>query len=223
MTVPWGRIPAESARWQTLFIFIIIFTALLFRALPLHAQGQGTPAADLLGVEWNGREEGRGDFTLVRQASSNVFDHYAITSNNPGGRREGTVTVDRFRAKVKMGKIMSGGKELACDGAFSGDRRFVSGVCYDGTNPVSTGGYAFTWWATVERSERGRQLPYPMNINLATVKELERFLRLDPVTARNIIDHKLNVGVLRDPRDLLGAGIVPEQVFERIRHGVTIK
>lgn len=223
MTVPSSRTPAESARCRTLFILNILVTVLLFRVLPLDAQGQATPAADLRGVEWNGREEGRGDFRLVRQVSSNVFDYYALTSNDPAGRREGTVTVDRFRAKVKMRKIMSGGKELACDGTFSGDRRFVSGVCYDGTNPVSTGGYAFTWWATVERSERGRQLPYPMNINLATVKELERFLRLDPVTARNIIDHKLKVGVLRDPRDLLRAGVVSEQVFERIRHGVTVK
>ncbi len=196
---------------------------LIVSCLTVAVEAQGTPEVDLLGVEWNGREEGRGDFRLVRQGSSNLFGYYPITSNDPGGRRRGTVTVDRFRAKVKMRKIVSGGEELVCDGTFSGDRLFVSGVCYDGGNTVSTGGHAFAWWATIERSERGRRLPYPINVNLATVKELEQFLRLDPVTARNIVDRKLTVGEIPDPRDLLEAGIVTEQVFERIRHAITVK
>jgi hypothetical protein len=185
------------------FIFVICFSS-FFLAFPVWS--------DSLGSRWDGRENKDCDFTLFRSDPSVPNFEYQSVCRSNGQKIHGKVSIDFFNGRVKV-KKQANGKETICDGIISGDSKFVSGVCYADE-------HKYFWWATITQHSPGSR-PQRVNLNTATVAELESYLGLDGRTARNIIEAKLVHESFSDPEDLLDYEVVPEDVFFKIQPMIT--
>ena len=105
---------------------------------------------------------------------------------------------------------------------FSSDARFIGGLCYDLIS-IPEVSNTYPWWATIERSKKQRTPVCPLNINIATVKELEDVLALDPITAREIIEHKLIIEQYSTIYELVDTYIISTPAFERIKQCISIR
>lgn len=196
---------------------------LLLILLVMPVETQSTGMQDILGVEWNGSEDTGWNFTMIRRENSNTFDYRATNIKDKNKKIKGSITVEIFKSKVKISKVIDGKNIGICDGIFSSDKRFISGLCYDPKKSAPDKSGTYSWWATVEHSREPKTPLYPLDINLATVKELETYLSLEPVSARNIVDHKLTIGSYKDIKDLLKYKVINAKTFERIKTKISVK
>ena len=178
----------------------------------LLAFSAGAQEGDRLGSTWHGTDDDQWDFRMVRERD-NEFSWEATHRGN-GRSNRGNVVVDLFRRKLKLARTI-GGFLTICDGMFSGDSKFVSGVCYGSQGETY-------WWATIQRGDLGAR-PGKVNINTATVAELEGWLGLEPAVARRIIESKLRLGAFSNPSNLLEGRILSPDVYESIRTRIAVK
>ena len=194
------------AQYSRLKNLLIIFTSCFisfFLAFPVWS--------DSLGSRWDGRENKDCDFTLSRSDPSVPDFEYQSVCRSNGQKIHGKVSIDFFNGRVKV-KKQANGRETMCDGIISADGKFVSGVCHEEKK--------YFWWATITQHSPGSR-PQRVNLNTATVAELESYLGVDGRTARNIIEAKLVHESFSDPEDLLDFEVVSEEVFSKIEPMIT--
>jgi len=196
-------LPHYSRLKNLLFIFTSCFIS-FFLAFPVWC--------DSLGSRWDGRENKDCDFTLFRSDPDAPRFEYESVCRGDGQKIHGKVWIDFFNGRVKVRK-QANGQETICDGIISADSKFVSGVCHEEKN-------RYIWWATITHHSPASR-PQRVNLNTATVAELESYLGLDGRTARNIIEAKLGLERFSDPEDLLDYEVVSEEVFSKIQPMIT--
>jgi len=214
---------------------ILFFSAAL--ALPACQQSEqptvqeaAKPLLDPLGVEWKGRDGQRWNVTAIRKANSNEFNLLRQDRTDPQQTTQGKLLVDVYNDKLKVTKVIAG-ITFQCDGLLSSDHRFISGVCFRTIGEEQVVVPDHDWWVTIRHglqqsgSAAKGDAPSPpkLNINFATVDELERQLQLDPEQARAVIEYKLNAGRIASIDDLHRSGTLPAKVVKDLQTKVSFQ
>lgn len=140
--------------------------------------------------------------------------------------------MDVFGERKDRLKIIKriGDTTYQCDGLVSSDHRFISGVCFILIGDVVLRDH--DWWVTVQQqalphkvseSARKTQPEQKLNLNLATVEELEQYLNLDPEQARSVVDYKLGAGRIKSLGDLQQAGILSAKLAASLAERVVVR
>jgi competence protein ComEA len=74
---------------------------------------------------------------------------------------------------------------------------------------------------TPSASGRGTPTPSKININTASLPELESLTGIGPVTAQKIVDYRLQNGPFKRLEDLLDLKLVPASTFDKIKEMIT--
>jgi hypothetical protein len=155
---------------------LLAVLALAAQARAALAPSSASPAPRDPGAAWAGGEADGWDLLATRQgpgADGAVL--YSYEASGPGGKtRRGTLEVTSGPRHVKAALLGPTGALLrAYDGTFSEDGRVVTGDVWEITAD-GTRGPRLAFWATVESSARGTAPPPPLELNRASVLELER-------------------------------------------------
>ena len=74
---------------------------------------------------------------------------------------------------------------------------------------------------TPSASGRGTITPSKININTASLPELESLTGIGPVTAQKIVDYRLQNGPFKRLEDLMDLKLVPASTFDKIKEMIT--
>jgi comEA protein len=73
---------------------------------------------------------------------------------------------------------------------------------------------------TIEK--RQESIPLIININTASMTELETLPRIGPVTAKKIIDFRQTYGTFKKPEDIIKVSGIGEKTYEKIKGQIGI-